>query len=120
LVSERSIPGNTNREQLVSQKPTTETMADIKDDPDTTTKGTGPSSIKFPMLNSSNYTVWTMRMKIALKINKVWEAIDPGNKHEEKNNMAIALLLQSIPEALTFQGGDLDTAKFVWDAIKAR
>lgn len=120
MVSERSIPGNTNREQLVSQKPTTETMADIKDDPDTTTKGTGPSSIKFPMLTTSNYTVWAMKMKIALKVNKVWEAIDPGNKHEEKNNMAIALIFQSIPEALTLQVGDLDTAKAVWDAIKAR
>ena len=120
MVSERSIPGNTNREQLVSQKPTNETMADIKDDPDTTTKGTGPSSIKFPMLTTSNYTVWAMKMKIALKVNKVWEAIDPGNKHEEKNNMAIALIFQSIPEALTLQVGDLDTAKAVWDAIKAR
>ena len=61
-----------------------------------------------------------MKMKIALKVNKVWEAINPGNKHEEKNNMAIALIFQSIPEALTLQVGDLDTAKAVWDAIKAR
>ena len=34
--------------------------------------------------------------------------------------MAIALLFQSIPEALILQVGDLDTAKSVWDAIKAR
>ena len=51
------------------------------------------------MLTSTNYTVWAMRMKIALKVNKVWETIDPGSKAEEKNNMAIALLFQSIPEA---------------------
>lgn len=78
------------------------------------------SDIKFPFLNSSNYTVWAMRMKIALKVNKVWETIDPGKKTEDKNNMAIALLFQSIPEALILQVGDLDTAKSVWDAIKAR
>lgn len=84
------------------------------------TKEISPSSIKFPMLNSSNYTVWAMRMKIALKANKVWEAIDPRSKTEEKNDMAIALLFQSIPEALTQQVGDLDTAKAVWDAIQAR
>lgn len=59
-------------------------------------------------------------MKIALKVNKVWETIDPRSKHEEKNNMATALLSQSIPEALTLQVGDLDTAKAVWEAIKAR
>lgn len=95
-------------------------MTDIKDEPDAMTKEARPSSIKFPMLTSTNYTVWAIRMKIALKVNKVWEAIDPGNKHEEKNNMAIALLFQSIPEALTLQVGDLETAKSVWDAIKAR
>ena len=95
-------------------------MTDIKDEPDAMTKEARPSSIKFPMLTSTNYTVWAIRMKIALKVNKVWEAIDPGNKHEEKNNMAIALLFQSIPEALTLQVGDLDTAKGVWEAIKAR
>ena len=59
-------------------------------------------------------------MKIAVKVNKVWEAINPGSKAEDKNNMAIALMFQSIHEALTLQVGDLDTAKAVWEAIKAR
>ena len=84
-------------------------------------KEAGSSSIKFPMLTTTNYTVWAMRMKIALKVNKVWEAIDPGAKTEGKNDLAIALIFQSIPEALTtLQVGDLDTSKAVWDAIKAR
>ena len=94
-------------------------MVDTKDH-EISNKDGGPSSIKLPMLTSTNYTVWAMRMKIALKVNKVWETIDPGSKTEEKNNMAIALLFQSIPEALTLQVGDLDTAKGVWDAIKTR
>lgn len=59
-------------------------------------------------------------MKIALKVNKVWETIEPGTKDEEKDNMAIALLFQSIPEALILLVGDLDTSKAVWDAIKTR
>lgn len=84
------------------------------------TRETGRSTIKFPMLSSSNYMVWAMRMKIALKVNKVWKTIEPGSKAEDKNNLAIALLFQSIPEALTLQVGDLDTAKAIWDAIKAR
>lgn len=79
-----------------------------------------PTSVKFPMLTSSNYTVWAMRMKIALKVSEVWETIDPGTKDEKKNNMAIAFLLQSIPETLVLQVGDIDTAKAVWEAIKAR
>ncbi|XP_013709311.1 uncharacterized protein LOC106413005 [Brassica napus] len=91
-------------------------MSDVKEE----TREAGPPSIKLPMLSTTIYTVWAMRMKIALKVNKVWETIDPGNKNEDKNNMAIALLFQSIPEALTLQVGELDNAKAVWDAFKAR
>lgn len=39
---------------------------------------------------------------------------------KKKNYVAIALMWQSIPEALTLQIGNLTTAKAVWDAIKAR
>jgi len=83
-------------------------------------KETGPNFVKFPMLTLTNYTVWALRMKIALKVREVWETIDPGTKDEKKNNMAIAFLFQSIPETLFLQIGDIDTTKAAWDAIKAR
>ena len=94
-------------------------MAEVKEEP-TGNKEAGRTSIKFPMLTTSNYTVWCMRMKIALKVSEVWETIDPGVKDEKKNNIAIAFLFQSIPEALILQVGNLDTAKGIWDAIKAQ
>ena len=80
-------------------------------------EGGGSSSIQCPMLNSTNYTVWAMRMKICLKVHEVWDITDAKTIDEttdgEKNNMAIALLFQSIPEALILQVGELDTAKKV-------
>lgn len=79
-----------------------------------------PSSIHCPMLNSTNYTVWTIKMTMALKVHRVWEAIEPGTNDIDKNNMATALLFQSIPETLTLQIGALDTSKEVWEAIKTR
>ncbi|XP_018435910.1 uncharacterized protein LOC108808229 [Raphanus sativus] len=94
-------------------------MAEVKEET-ANNKETGPASVKFPMLTPTNYTVWCMKMKIALKVSEVWETIDPGIKDEKKNNMGIAYLFQSIPEALVLQVGDLDMAKGVWDAIKAR
>ncbi|XP_013665229.1 uncharacterized protein LOC106369652 [Brassica napus] len=94
-------------------------MSDVKD-AIVLHKDTGPSALKFPMLTSSNYTVWSMKMKIALKVSEVWEVIDPGTKDENKNNIAIAFLFQSIPEALILQVGEIDTSKGVWNAIKAR
>ncbi|CAA7058193.1 unnamed protein product [Microthlaspi erraticum] len=80
----------------------------------------GPSSIQCPMLNSTNYTVWSMRMKVVLKVHKVWDTIETGSEEGDKNDMARALLFQSIPEALILQVGNLDTSKAVWDAIKGR
>ena len=83
-------------------------------------EGGGPSSIKCPMLTSSNYTVWDMRMKITLKVHKVWEIIETESADGDKNDMATALLFQSIPEDLILQVRELDTAKKVWEAIKLR
>ncbi|XP_056843152.1 uncharacterized protein LOC130495700 [Raphanus sativus] len=87
----------------------------------------GSSTIKCPMLNNTNYTVWSIRMKLALEVHKVWEVIEGEDITDEdkkvkaeKNSMAKALLFQSIPEAMILQLGGLDTAKKVWEAIKAR
>ena len=80
----------------------------------------GASSINCPMLTNTNYTVWAIRMKTLLKVHKAWKAVEQGTDETEKNDIAVALLFQSIPEALILQVGDLDNAKKVWEAIKAR
>ncbi|XP_022008427.1 uncharacterized protein LOC110907809 [Helianthus annuus] len=72
------------------------------------------------MLSSSNYNVWLLHMKAIMKVYKVWEAIEPGSTDEEKNNMAVVLIFQSIPESMIMQIGDLDSPKAIWDAIKSR
>ncbi|KAG7564160.1 Integrase catalytic core [Arabidopsis suecica] len=82
--------------------------------------GRGSSSIKCPMLTATNYTVWAMRMRILLRVNKVWDTVENSSEDEEKNDMAMALLFQSIPEALTLQVGKLNTAKKVWESIKSK
>ncbi|AAF18643.1 F5J5.14 [Arabidopsis thaliana] len=79
-----------------------------------------PSSTQCPMLTSTNYTVWAIRMQIARSVNKMWETIEPGIDDGYKNTMARGLIFQSIPESLTLQVGTLATAKLVWDSIKTR
>ncbi|KAG7570069.1 Glycosyltransferase 61 [Arabidopsis thaliana x Arabidopsis arenosa] len=86
----------------------------------TTGKDQIPSSIKCPMLTSTNYTVWAMKMRIALRAHKVWDVIATDVMDDDKNDIAIALLVQSIPEALVLQIGELDTAKKLWEAIKSK
>ena len=36
-----------------------------------------PGAVVCPMLTTSNYTVWAMRMKMLLRVHKVWETIEP-------------------------------------------
>lgn len=56
-------------------------------------------------------------MKITFK---VWEAIEAVTTNTEKNDMALALLFQSIPESLILQVGELDKTKQHWEAIRTR
>lgn len=83
-------------------------------------EGGVPSSINCPMLNTTNYTVWAMRIKVLLKVHEAWEVVETESDNIKKNNMAMVLLFQSIPETLILQVGELDTTKKVWEAIKAR
>lgn len=78
------------------------------------------SSVKCPMLNSANYTVWAIRIKNLLKVHKVWGIVETRTEEDDKNDVAIDLLFQAILEALVIQVGRLDMVKKVWDAIKTR
>ena len=81
-----------------------------------------PNMLTFqcPMLTSTNYAVWSMRMEVILGIRGIWEVVSPGLADTKKNNMVKALLFQSIPEDLIFQIGQLKTGKEMWVANKTR
>lgn len=83
-------------------------------------KESSSSAVKCLMLTTTNYTVWSIQMQVALKVHKVWESIDPGSDDGDKSDMARALLFQSIPEHLILQVGNISTSKEVWEAIKSR
>ncbi|XP_024006432.1 uncharacterized protein PHLOEM PROTEIN 2-LIKE A7-like [Eutrema salsugineum] len=83
-------------------------------------KESTPTSIQCPMLTSTNYTVWAMRMRVLLRINKVWEEIEPGSTDANKKDIATGLLFQAVPENLILQVGEQESPKGIWDAIKAR
>ncbi|XP_076893582.1 uncharacterized protein LOC143545615 [Bidens hawaiensis] len=76
------------------------------------------NAFQSPMITSTNYTVWAIRMKVLLNVHKVWDTIDPGATDDDKNNIAIALIYKSIPEATIMQVGNLESAKEIWNAIK--
>ncbi|KAD4585100.1 hypothetical protein E3N88_22701 [Mikania micrantha] len=76
-------------------------------------------SIQCPVLSSTNYTVWAMRMRVIFNVHGVWEMIEPGtNLDARKNNIAIALLFQAMSEEQILQIGNLQTAKEMWGVLK--
>lgn len=95
-------------------------MGDIIDASAAKTKEGSSSSFKCPMLSTTNYTVWAIRMRVLLRVHKVWDIIETPTDDGEKNDMAIALLFQYIPESLILQVGGLDTTNKVWEAIQTR
>ncbi|KAL0654864.1 hypothetical protein Bca4012_075448 [Brassica carinata] len=80
----------------------------------------GSTSIQCLMLSSTNYTVWSMRMKVLLRVHEVWDTIEPGSDDQKKNDVAIALLFQCVPETLILQVGEQTASKEIWNAIKSR
>ncbi|GJS57075.1 hypothetical protein Tco_0651859 [Tanacetum coccineum] len=73
-----------------------------------------------PILTSTNYTIWRMRMEVLLGIHGVCDVVDPGSGDAKKNNIVKGLLFQSIPEDLILQIENLKSGKEMWEAIKTR
>ncbi|XP_010484876.1 PREDICTED: uncharacterized protein LOC104763167 [Camelina sativa] len=66
-------------------------------------KETSTSTLQCPMLTTTNYTVWAMKMTVMLRVDKVWETVETEEADVDKVDLAKALLFQSIPETLTLQ-----------------
>ncbi|XP_076929774.1 uncharacterized protein LOC143594324 [Bidens hawaiensis] len=78
-------------------------------------------SIQFSILTSTNYTIWTVKIKAIFKVQGLLEAIEPrtGMVVDSKiDGLAIVYLYQAMPEALVMQVAQLSTAKDIWDALK--
>ncbi|KAD4177952.1 hypothetical protein E3N88_26543 [Mikania micrantha] len=76
-----------------------------------------------PILTSSNYTTWAIKMEAVLDAQGLWESIEPTTGvvvDEKKSKTARAFLFQAIPEEILLQVAKKKTAKEVWDSLKVR
>ncbi|GJY88351.1 pol polyprotein [Tanacetum coccineum] len=44
-------------------------------------------TLQCPILTSTNYTIWRMRMEVLLGIHRVWDVVDPGSDDAKKNSI---------------------------------
>ncbi|GJY32328.1 zinc finger, CCHC-type containing protein [Tanacetum coccineum] len=81
-------------------------------------------SYQCPVLNNTNYTLWALRMKKILMANGVWDLVEGTSTSKEidvkKDSSASAYLFQGLPEDLQMQVAGCETAKEIWDSLKAR
>ena len=53
------------------------------------------------MLTKSNYLVWSIKMKVSMRAQGVWHAVEPKDPkvpiEEKKDQMALAAIYQGIP-----------------------
>ncbi|XP_074351808.1 uncharacterized protein LOC141690955 [Apium graveolens] len=82
----------------------------------------GSFGLSYPMLDRTNYTSWSLKMKVVMQAQGVWgtvEPIDPKVAVEDKiDKIALAMIYQGIPEDVLLSIAEKKTAKAAWDAIK--
>lgn len=82
----------------------------------------GAVAVNYPMLTKSNYTAWSLKMKVFMKAQGVWGAIEqktPRAAVDERTvQMALAAIYQGVPEDVLLAIAEKETAKEVWEAIK--
>ncbi|KAK1400343.1 CCHC-type domain-containing protein [Heracleum sosnowskyi] len=86
-------------------------------------KGKGSMGLSYPMLTKTNYTVWSMKMKVLMQAHGVWEAVEQSDPKavvvdERVDKVAMAMIYQSVPEEILLSLSEKKQAKEVWEALK--
>jgi rhamnogalacturonyl hydrolase YesR len=76
-------------------------------------------TLRYLMLAENNYCVWAVKMKIFMCAQGVWAAVvSKGAIDEKMDQMALATIVQAVPEAVVMAISEKETAKEAWDALK--
>ncbi|KAF0889421.1 hypothetical protein E2562_023708 [Oryza meyeriana var. granulata] len=76
-------------------------------------------TVRYPMLSENNYGVWAVKMKIFMRAQGVWAAVEgDGVADDKQDQMALAAIVQAVLEAVVLAIAEKDMAKEAWDALK--
>ncbi|CAN6281941.1 unnamed protein product [Urochloa humidicola] len=71
------------------------------------------------MLAENNYGVWAVKMKIFMRAQGVWAAVENKKCVDEKmDQMALAAIVQAVPEAVVLAISEEETAEKAWKALE--
>jgi hypothetical protein len=76
------------------------------------------SSIVYPMLTHSNYTEWSLVMKVNLQAARLWDVIDSGVGEYHDDRSVLIALLRAVPQEMQAGLTVKPTAHAAWEAIQ--
>ncbi|CAN6268411.1 unnamed protein product [Urochloa humidicola] len=74
----------------------------------------------WPMLTKTNYTQWSLLMKLKMKACHLWEAIEPGGVAPHEDCMALEAIASAVPTEMVASLLTKETALEAWNAVKER
>lgn len=73
----------------------------------------------WPLLTKTNYTEWSLLMKIKMQARNLWDAIESGNVSFQEDRMALEALTSAVPLQMVATLAVKTSAKEAWEAIKS-
>ncbi len=72
----------------------------------------------YPTLTKTNYSDWTLLMKVKLKARGLWSAVESGGGDHQEDMMALDVLSSAAPPEMVSAVASKDTTKSAWETIK--
>jgi hypothetical protein len=73
----------------------------------------------YPMFAENTYGVWVVKMKILMHAQGVWVAVESKGPIDEKiDQMALAAIVQAVPESVVMAISKEETTKKAWKALE--
>ncbi|XP_078437633.1 uncharacterized protein LOC144708254 [Wolffia australiana] len=71
----------------------------------------------FPMLTKTNYSEWALLMRVKLKAQLLWSAIEEGGAEPHEEMQVVDALCSAVPSEMWPVIAEKETAKEAWEAI---
>jgi hypothetical protein len=78
----------------------------------------GPAN--WPILTKTNYTQWSLVMKVKMQARNLWDAIEPGGVSLQEDRMALDAITSAVPSEMVASLAAKATALEAWNAVKER
>jgi hypothetical protein len=79
----------------------------------------GSASLTYPVLTRTNYTEWSLVMRVNLQAAGLWEIVSTGEGEYRDDHSALAAILHAVPVEMQAGLAVKENAKEAWEAIRS-